>query len=97
VGQVKIEFEYDDRVPTLAAEFGIMLAPRLATGTTTEETRKLATRLALLAARRLSRLDEPEEPIRCHTCDVETGPADRVRVVVCPRCSLLGGSPGSDG
>ena len=95
--QVKIDFEYDDRVPTLAAEFGVVMAPRLAPGTTLEEARKLATRLALLAAKRLSRLDEPEEPIRCHSCDAETGPAGRVRVVVCPRCSLQGGSPGSDG
>ena len=84
-------------MPTLAAEFGILLAPRLATGTTTEETKRLAARLALLAARRLSRFDEPEEPIRCHSCDVETGPEERVRVAVCPRCSLQGGSPGSDG
>jgi hypothetical protein len=97
VDQVKIDFDYDDRVPMLAAEFGIVLAPRLATGTALEETKKLATRLALLASKRLARFDEPEEPIRCHTCDAETGPRDRVRVVVCPRCSLSGGSPGSDG
>lgn len=95
--QVKIDFEYDDRVPTLAAEFGILLALRLVTGTTTEETKRLAARLALLAAKRLSRLDEPEEPIRCHSCDAETGPEERVRVAVCLRCSLQGGSPGSDG
>jgi len=97
VDQVKIEFEYDDRVPTLAAEFGVMLAPRLAPGTTSEETKKLAARLAMLAAKRLSHFDEPAEPIRCHSCDVETGPGERVRVAVCPRCSLQGGSPGSDG
>lgn len=95
--QVKIDFEYDDRVPTLAAEFGVVLAPRLATGTSLEETKKLAIRLALLASKRLSKFDEPEEPVRCHSCDAETGPRDRVRVAVCPRCSLLGGSPGSDG
>ena len=97
MNQDKIEFEYDDRVPTLAAEFGVMLAPRLASGTTTAQTKELAARLALLAAKRLSRLDEPKEPIRCHSCDVETAPEERVRVVVCPRCALLGGSPGSDG
>ena len=95
--QVKIEFEYDDRLPMLAAEFGVLLAPRLAPGTTLEEARKLATRLALLASKRLSKFDEPEEPVRCHSCDVETGPEERVRVAVCPRCSLQGGSPGSDG
>lgn len=81
----------------MAAEFGVVMAPRLAPGTTLEEARKLATRLALLASKRLSQLGEPVEPIRCHSCDVETAPAERVRVVVCPRCSLLGGSPGSDG
>lgn len=95
--QVKIEFEYDDRLPMLAAEFGVLLAPRLAPGTTLEEARKLATRLALLASKRLSKFDEPEEPVRCHSCDVETGPGERVRVAVCPRCALQGGSPGSDG
>jgi hypothetical protein len=49
------------------------------------------------AASRLARYEEPQEDIRCHTCDAPTKPDERARVVVCVRCGLQGGSPGSDG
>ena len=95
--QLKIDFEYDDRVPRLALEVGIMVAPHLAPGTTREQSANLAARIAKLAAKRLEKHEEPREPIRCHTCDVETKPDERARVVVCVRCGLEGGSPGSRG
>lgn len=86
-GQLKIDFEYDDRLPGLALEFGIMLAPLLAPGTTREATVALTARLAKLAARRLKVDAEPREEIRCHSCGVPTKPDERVRVVVCVRCA----------
>jgi hypothetical protein len=57
----------------------------------------LAGRLAMLAAQRLKRHDEPADPILCHTCDAPTKSNDRVRVAVCVRCATQGSSPGSDG
>lgn len=95
--QLKIDFDYDDRLPRLALEVGIMLAPHLAPGTPRESSSNLAARIVMLAAQRLARHEEPEETIRCHTCDVPTKPDERARVVVCVRCGLGGGSPGSDG
>jgi hypothetical protein len=95
VDQVKIDFEYDDRLPGLALEFGIVLAPRLAPGTTREEAAALTARLAKLASRRLRVDAEPREAIRCHSCDAPTEPGDRVRVAVCTRCAARGGPPGS--
>jgi len=96
-GQLKIDFDYDDRLPKLALEVGIMLAPHLSPGTTREASVNLAARVVKLCARRLARHEEPEEVIRCHTCDAPTRPDERARVVVCVRCALQGGSPGSDG
>jgi hypothetical protein len=95
VDQVKIDFEYDDRLPGLALEFGIVLAPCLAPGTTREAAAALTARLAKLAARRLRVDVEPREEIRCHSCGVPTKPGDRVRVAVCVGCAARGGSPGS--
>ena len=95
--QMTFDWEYDDRVEMLAAEFGIMMTPLLASGTKTEQVKALAARMALLAGRRLDKFVEPAEPMRCHSCDVLTGPKERARVVVCVRCGLKGGSPGSDG
>jgi hypothetical protein len=95
--QLKIDFEYDDRVERLATEFGILLVPHVPPGTTTEAVKTLAGRLAMLAARRLERFEEPREPIRCHSCDHPTKPDERARVVVCGRCALEGASPGSAG
>lgn len=97
MGQLKIDLEWDDRVPGLALEFGIILAPHLAPGVTREAAASIAARLAKLASKRMSVDAEPREPIRCHSCDALTEPADRVRVAVCLRCGSDGGSPGSDG
>lgn len=93
----KVDLEYDDRLPRLSLEFGIMLTPYLSPGTTRDTAMELSARLAKLAARRLAEHEEPQEVIRCHSCDVETGADERARVVVCVRCALEGGSPGSDG
>lgn len=95
--QVKIDFDYDDRIPRLALEFGVMVVPYLAPGTPRETAKALAARLATLAGRRLTVHEEPGELVRCHSCDAETKPDERARVVVCARCALQGGSPGSDG
>jgi uncharacterized paraquat-inducible protein A len=95
--QLKIDFDYDERVVKLAGEFAIMLAPHLAPGTSKDVTQHLAARMAHLANRQLPKTLEPQEKIRCHSCDEMTGPAERVRVVVCPRCSFEGRSPGSKG
>jgi len=95
--QLKIDFEYDDRVERLAAEFGIMLIPHVPPGTPREAVKTLAGRLAMLASARLKKFDEPRELIRCHSCDHMTKPDERARVVVCSRCALEGSSPGSDG
>lgn len=97
MNQIKIDFEYDDRIERLASEFGIMIIPHLAPGTGREFVKTLAGRLAMLAAQRLKRYDEPTDPILCHTCDAPTKPNDRVRVAVCVRCATQGSSPGSDG
>jgi hypothetical protein len=88
--QILLDFDYDERVVRLAAEFAIMLAPFLATGTTAETTKELAARLALLAHKQLPKPWEPPEPIPCHTCDEMVPPQGRVRVVVCGRCSFEG-------
>ena len=95
--QLKIDFEYDDRAERLATEFGIMLSPHVPTGTSMESVKALAGRMAMLAARRLEKFEEPKEPILCHSCDHPTKPDERVRVVVCGRCATEGSSPGSDG
>jgi hypothetical protein len=95
--QLKIDFEYDDRVERLATEFGIMIIPHLPPGTPRESVKTLAGSLAMLASRRLARFEEPKEPIRCHSCDCMTMHDERARVVVCARCALEGSFPGSDG
>jgi len=95
--QLAIDFEYDDRVVHLAAEFALMMAPHLAPGTKSESAKSLAARLALLAAKRLDKFAEPSEMMICHTCDAKVGPDERARVVVCVSCGFRGGSPGSDG
>jgi hypothetical protein len=95
--QLKIDFEYDDRLSGLALEFGIILAPHLAPGTTREAAAALTARLAKLAARRLRVDVEPREDVGCHTCGAPTKPGERVRVAVCVGCGLRGGSPGSGG
>lgn len=95
--QLKIDFDYDDRVERLATEFGIMIIPHLTPGTTRESVKSLAGSLAMLASRRLAKVEEPRELIRCHSCDHMTLPDERARVVVCARCALEGASSGSDG
>jgi hypothetical protein len=95
--QMTLDWEYDDRLVTLAAEFGIMMSPLFASGTTSEQAKALAARMALLAGKRLDKFAEPPEMIRCHSCDALVGPKERARVVVCVRCGLGGASPGSDG
>ena len=52
-GQLKIDFNYDDRVERLAKEYELMLIPYVPPGTTRETTRNLAGRLAILAGKRL--------------------------------------------
>lgn len=96
-GQLKIDFDYDDRVERLAKEYELMLIPYVPPGTTRETTRNLAGRLAILAGKRLERYEEPREEIRCHGCDTMTKHDERARVVMCVRCAMAGGSPGSDG
>ena len=95
--QISIDFEYDDRIVKLAAEFSIMMAPHLAPGIPKKIVTTLAARMAMLAGKRVNKFVEPKEPMRCHTCDDMTQPDDRTRVVVCNRCSFTGGSPGSTG
>jgi hypothetical protein len=95
--QLTIDWEYDDRVVMLAAEFAIMMAPHLASGTKTETVKALAAKMALLAGKRLDKFVEPPELMICHSCDAKVGPKERARVVVCVKCALSGGSPGSDG
>ncbi len=98
MGQLHIDFEYDERTVRLAAEIAIILTPRLPPGTSSDDIRELGRRLALLAEQRYKDAWEPKEPIRCHTCDEMTiVPANRVRVAVCHRCSVLGRSAGSSG
>ena len=95
--QLTLDWEYDDRVVTLAAEFGVMMSPLFASGITSEQVKALAARMALLAGKRLDKFAEPPELMRCHSCDALVGPKERARVVVCVRCGLQGSSPGSDG
>jgi hypothetical protein len=95
--QTTIDFEYDDRVVKLAAEFGLMMSPHLLSGTKMEVVNALTARMALLATKRLGKFVEPPETMLCHTCDAQVGPTERARVVVCIPCGLHGGSPGSDG
>jgi hypothetical protein len=92
--QLLIDFEYDARVATLATELAIMMQPHLSPVTSQKVVVDLAARMALLASKRVNKFEEPKEPMRCHTCDVLTSPSDRVRVVVCNRCGLSGGSAG---
>lgn len=96
-GQVALDFDYDERSVRLAAEVAVMLVPYLAPGTKTETVKALAGRVAMLATRSLKYAWEPEEDIMCHLCDAATTPKTRVRIVVCPRCSLEPRSPGSRG
>jgi len=96
-GQLAIEFECDGRTERLAAEFAVMLAPRMLPGTPAVSVQEISSRLAVLAERRFRDAWEPTEPIRCHTCDDMTLPKTRVRVAVCTRCSAEGRSPGSAG
>lgn len=95
--QLPIDFEYDARVATLATELAIMMRPHLSLDTPQKVVIDLASRMAILASKRISKFEEPKEPMRCHTCDIPTNPADRVRVVVCIRCGFNGGSPGCSG
>ena len=96
-GQISIDFDYDERTVRLASEFAIMMTSHVAAGTTKEMVLEVASRMAVLAGRRYAHFGEPEEPIRCHTCDEMTTPRNRVRVAVCPRCSFEGRSAGSRG
>jgi len=96
-GQLSLELDYDERVPRLAREVAIVLAPYLAPGTKKEAAELLAERVAKLAESRLKYAWEPTEAVRCHCCDAETFPAGRVRVAVCPRCSAAPRTPGSSG
>lgn len=95
--QLSIDFDYDERVPSLARELAIMVTPHVAPGTPTETVKTLAERIAKLAEQRFKYFGEPSEPIRCHLCDNMTVPKDRVRVAVCVRCSLSARTAGSDG
>jgi hypothetical protein len=96
-GQISLDLYYDERTERLASEFAIMMTPHAAAGTTKEVVLEVASRMAVLAGRRYAYFGEPEEPIRCHTCDEMTIPKNRVRVAVCPRCSFEGRSSGSRG
>jgi hypothetical protein len=96
-GQLTIDFCCDERSQMLAREIAIMLAPHLAPGSKVDAAKLLAGRVALLAEKRFRDFQEPTEQIRCHTCDEMTVIGNRVRVVVCNRCSLEGRSPGSRG
>jgi|GEM_PF-1764304 hypothetical protein len=96
-GQIKIDYDYDDRVERLAREYELILLSHVPPGTPRETTKNLAGRLAILAGKRLVRYEEPKEEIRCHNCDAGTKHDERVRVVMCVRCALAGGTPGSDG
>lgn len=96
-GQISIDFDYDERTVRLATEIAIMLTPHVSPGTPRENVRGLADRIAKLAEKRYKDAWEPTCEIRCHTCDEMTVPKTRVRVVVCPRCSLHGSTPGSSG
>ncbi len=92
--QLYIDFYYDDRVLGLSKKVALMLAPHLPQGTKTETVRTIADRVAKLAEQTFRDLNEPVEPMRCHTCDEMTTVGNRVRVAVCNRCSLYGRSPG---
>jgi hypothetical protein len=94
-GQLLIDFDYSETTPLLAWEIALMLTPKMHTGATVEETKDLAARIAMLAYRRYKDHWEPAEAIRCLICDTETFPRNRVRAVVCGRCSLEGPPPGS--
>lgn len=96
-GQLVIDFDYDERSVKLAREVAVMLVPHLAPGTKIEVVRDLSARIAMLATTTLKYEWEPLEPVRCHLCDEETVPKNRVRVAVCRRCSAEPWSPGSRG
>ena len=93
----QIDFDYDGRTPRLAQEIAIILAPHVGEGKAKDLTKELASRIAILAERRYKDVYEPADPIRCHTCDVETLPKTRLRVAVCLRCAVEGRTPGSSG
>jgi hypothetical protein len=95
--QIAIDFDYDERTVRLATEIAIMLTPYLSPGTPRDTARGLADRVAKLSEKRYKDAWEPTCEIRCHTCDAMTTQKTRVRVVVCPRCSLHGSTPGSSG
>lgn len=96
-GQISIDFDYDERTSRLSAEIAIILTPHVLPGTPRETIRNLADRLATLAEKRYKDAWEPACDMRCHTCDEMTMPKTRVRVVVCPRCSMQASTPGSSG
>jgi primosomal protein N' len=107
--QLKIAFDVDDRVEELAHDLVAELSSScsdLKDGLSGqvhkvlpegEDVLVMVARMASAAYRKFARHEEPAEIIRCHQCDVDTRHDERVRVVVCVRCALAGGSPGSDG
>jgi len=96
-GQLSIDFDYDERTVRLATEIAIMITPHAAPGMPRERIRELAERIAKVSEKRYKDAWEPDEEIRCHTCDEMTVPKTRVRVAVCPRCAMSGSTPGSSG
>jgi hypothetical protein len=96
-GQLPLDFDYDDRSERLAREVALMIVPFLAPGTKTETVKSLASKVAMVATRTFKDVGEPAEAIRCHLCDADTFPKTRVRIAVCPRCSMEPRSPGSSG
>jgi hypothetical protein len=107
--QLKIDFDVDDRVEELAHDLVAELASScsdLKDGHSGQMHKVLpegdsllamTARMASAAYRKFAKHEEPQEVIRCHQCDAATRHDERVRVVVCVRCALDGGSPGSDG
>lgn len=94
--QMAIDFEVDETSHRLETEIAVMLIPHLKDGLSRYAAKNLAARIIeLVDVRREFR--ETREKIRCHTCDRETGPKERARIVVCVRCALEGRSPGSRG
>jgi len=95
--QLAIDFDYDERHVKVAAEVSIMLAPHLVPHIPKEMLADLAARVVRLVAEKTNKFAEPDELMRCHSCDDLVGPKERARVVVCVRCALTGRSPGSGG
>ena len=95
--QLAIDFDYDERHVKAAAELGILISPHLAAHISKATLNDLLARAVALVAKRVNKFEEPEELMRCHSCDNLVGPKERVRAVVCVRCGLTGRSPGSSG